>query len=434
MLRKVLLTLLMVAFLGSMAWAVEVNPGGQGDALIMGYYNARNALSYFRLVNTSDKGIVGKIRFREGKRSEEVLDFVVCLSPHDEFSMILVDGGEAAPAVLYKGTDMISDADTTTVPDNWTMVPLRYGATGAEDMVTMDDTKEGYVEFIALSAYSGLEKLTADECVDLAEKAPMTDNETYTFPDGFSVVVHDAPNAVMGEVEIVSYADSLPIFSYKATALADTAKNPLNTGGEDTATKGDSPLFDSILQNGIADLNEALEKTALYAMYDIRATLGASTDLLVIFPTKKETFLQAEEDFEKMFTENLNVDNETVDLAQYCVVVEYDVYDDAETPIDQEGGGDDFSPQIPGGPGNILCYEVNYITVGEMTDPILDTSLLGPAVQTDSFDFGWLKVSFVNDDNGTMPVLGYELQVWADGTLSRMLEMGYDANSDNATT
>ncbi len=415
MLRKVLLTLLMVAFLGSMAWAVEVNPGGKGDALIMGYYNARNALTYFRIVNTSDQGIVGKIRFREGKRSEEVLDFVVCLSPHDEFSMILVDGGETAPAVLYKGTDMISDADTTTVPDNWTMVPLHYSATGARPTVAMDDTKEGYVEFIALSAYSGIEDITSDQCKALAESGQVTIGDT-------TYTATDAPNAVMGAVEIVKYTDNLPIFSYKATALANTTASVQRSIPK--ATTNDTPLFNDVVDGGIPALNAALAKTALYAMYDIRSDLGASTDLLVLFPTKKETFAADFATFGNMYTEDYNADNET-DLAKYCVVVKYDVYDDAENTITQEV---DFSPSEV--QTNSLCYEVNYVSVGDMASPILDTSLAGVNVQTGSFTFGWLKVYFDNSmTNDEMPVLGYELQAWADGALSRMLEMSYDANA-----
>jgi len=409
MLRKVLLTFLMVAFLGSMAWAVEVNPGGQGDALIMGYYNARNALTYFRLVNTSDQGIVGKVRFREGKRSEEVLDFIVCLSKKDEFSMILVDGGPTAPAVLYKGTDMISDADTTTVPGGWTMVPLRYNGTGAASTVTMDDTKEGYVEFIALSSYTGVEKLTSDQCKEMAEYG------LTTLADGTKISADDAPNAVMGAVEIVKYTDNLPIFSYKATALKDTTTD---VQVSNPATQTDTPLFHSVIGD-IALLNDALAKTALYAMYDIRSDLGASSDLLVIFPTKKETAYQAANDFRDMY-DNVTVINKK-DLTQHCVVVKYEVYDDAENTITQEL---DFSPSEV--QTNKLCYEVNYITVGEMASPILDTSLAGPAVQVGSFDFGWLKVYFDNNWKDAMPVISYELQVWVDGALSRMLETSYD--------
>jgi len=414
MLRKVLLTLLMVAFLGSMAWAVEVNPGGKGDSLIMGYYNARKALTYFRIVNTSDLGIVGKVRFREGKRSEEVLDFIVCLSPHDEFSMILVDGGENAPAVLYKGTDMISDADTTTLPDNWTMTPLHYNATGAADTVTMDDTKEGYVEFLGFLAYSGevIEKLTSDQCEELVKKGSIEIAEE-------EVEAKDVPNEVMAFVEIVKYTDSLPILSYKATALMDTRSNPLTTSDP---LGFDIPDFDTVVDGGIPALNYALAKTALYGMYDIRRDLGASTDLLIVFPTKKSTF--AYDAFVDMYTiQNYSSSNET-DLSNYCVKVHYDVYDDAEDTIQEQL---DFSPYTV--QTNSLCYEVNYVPVGEMASPILETSLMGVNVQTGSFDFGWLKVYFENAlKNSEMPVLGYELQVWADGALSRMLEMGYDAN------
>jgi len=414
MLRKVLLTFLMVAFLGSMAWAVEVNPGGQGDALIMGYYNARNALTYFRLVNTSDQGIVGKVRFREGKRSEEVLDFIVCLSPHDEFSMILVGDDKTGPAVLYKGTDMISDADTTTVPGNWNKVYLRYGATGAAATVTADDTKEGYVEFIALSSYGLVEDLTSDQCKELAETG------STTLADGTNVTAADAPNAVIGAVEIVKYTDNLPIFSYKATALKDTT-TAVQTSFPATGT--DTPLFNDTVDGGIAALNEALNKTALYAMYDIRNDLGASTDLLVIFPTKKETAAADLATFNQMYTENFETDitDNVTDLSKHCVVVKYDVYDDAEDTIQQEL---DFSPYTV--QTNSLCYEVNYISVGNVATSILNSSLTAENVQTGSFDFGWLKVYFHNQLEGAMPVIGYELQVWGDGALSHMLEMSYD--------
>ena len=401
----------MVAFLGSMAWAVEVNPGGKGDSLIMGYYNARNALTYFRIVNTSDQGIVGKIRFREGKRSEEVLDFIVCLSPHDEFSMILVDGGTNAPAVLYKGTDMISDADTVTVPANWTMVPLRYNATGAAPTVAMDDTKEGYVEFIGLSAYN-IEEITSDQCKALAETGRVTIGDT-------TYTATDAPDSVMGSVEIVKYSDNLPIFSYKATALAGTTTS-VQTSFPATGT--DTPLFNDVVDGGIPALNAALAKTALYAMYDIRSDLGAATDVLVLFPTKKETYAADRPTFDNMFTEVASANS--TDLADYCVIVKYDVYDDAENTIQTEL---DFSPYTV--QTNSLCYEVNYVSVGGMATSILDTGLAATNVQTGSFDFGWLKVYFDNSmTQDEMPVLGYELQVWADGTLSRMLETSYDAN------
>ena len=53
---------------------VSVNPGGLGDGLIYGYYNTREALTFFRVVNTSTTDAVSKRRFRE-QRSAEILDF-----------------------------------------------------------------------------------------------------------------------------------------------------------------------------------------------------------------------------------------------------------------------------------------------------------------------------------------------------------------------
>ncbi len=418
MLRRVLLAFVMVTFLGSMAWAlVDVNPGGKGDALIMGYYNARNALSYFRVVNTSDMLVVAKMRFREGKRSEEVLDFVVCMSPYDEFSVLLQDGGPNAPAKLYRGKDMISDSDTVTVPGTWTEVSLRYAGTGAAATVTKDDTKEGYVEFIALSAVSGLEEITSAQCKDLAEKGYITIGD-----NTFTAV--DAPDVLFGSVEIVKLADALPIFSYKATALKGTSDAAITIAD---ATGKDTPLFDDILTGGIGDLNSVLAKSAFYAMYDLRSDLAAATDLVITFPTKKETF-GASGGYSPVFSNIWDVNNNpsgSYDLAKYCVTVKFDVYDDKEQTIAQEI---DFSPYEV--QTNALCYEVNYIPVGSGSAGILDTSLATVNIQTAGFDFGWVKVYFQNENDNYVPALGYELQSWVSTILSRMLEMSYDGNMD----
>jgi len=402
MVKRLLLMLLVVVFMAPAAMALDVNPGGKGDALIMGYYNARNALTYIRIVNTNPtKGIIGKLRFREGKNSEEVLDFVVCLSPGDEFSAILMDPGEGQPAVLYRGTDMISDSDTTTVPGNWTSVYLRYSATGAASTVDVEDTKEGYIEFIAYSAYSGVETLTSDECKDIVEGNSVE-----------GVTVEDASNDLMATVEIVKYTDNLPIFSYRATAIANTSDHVI-TGV--SATGADDPIFHGILSNNspaqtIEDLNAILNKSAFYGLYDLREDLGAKTDLVITFPTKKETAAYAPTAYEDYFTED------------GCVTVKFDVYDDQENTITQEI---DFSPYTV--QTNSLCYEVNYLMVGGVNS-ILDTDLNTVSIQTGDFDFGWLKVYFDNDKDDYVPALGYELQVWADGALSRMLELAYDAN------
>jgi hypothetical protein len=58
-----------------------------GDAALFQYYTAKGDWqTFFRLVNTSDKAIVVKLRYREAANSREVLDFEVALSPKDMWS------------------------------------------------------------------------------------------------------------------------------------------------------------------------------------------------------------------------------------------------------------------------------------------------------------------------------------------------------------
>jgi hypothetical protein len=76
------------------AEAVAVNPNGLGEALIYPYYtvnptrtlNAYNSL--LSVVNTGDSVLSVKVRFLEGKNSQEVLDFNLFLSPYDVWTEV----------------------------------------------------------------------------------------------------------------------------------------------------------------------------------------------------------------------------------------------------------------------------------------------------------------------------------------------------------
>ena len=70
------------------AQAVHINPDGIGEVLIYPYYTVREQElgqtdSLISVVNTTDTVKAVKVRFLEGKRSQEVLDFNLYLSPFD---------------------------------------------------------------------------------------------------------------------------------------------------------------------------------------------------------------------------------------------------------------------------------------------------------------------------------------------------------------
>ena len=57
-----------------------------GDAGIFQYYTVHsNWQTFFRIINTSDQAAAVKLRFHEAANSREVLDFIVFLSPRDEW-------------------------------------------------------------------------------------------------------------------------------------------------------------------------------------------------------------------------------------------------------------------------------------------------------------------------------------------------------------
>ena len=75
--------------------AVYVNPDGLGNALVYPYYTTRGGnVTLVSVVNTANVAKVVKVRFLEGKNSQEVLDFNLFLSPKDVWT------GGIAPATL----------------------------------------------------------------------------------------------------------------------------------------------------------------------------------------------------------------------------------------------------------------------------------------------------------------------------------------------
>src|ERR1700741_2836970 len=103
--------------LAATADAVQVNPNGLGQGLIYPYYtvnsdaagNAYNSL--LSVMNTDSSAKAVKIRFLEGRRSQEVLDFNVFLSKFDVWT--------ASITPSTTGGGMITTTDNScTIPAN----------------------------------------------------------------------------------------------------------------------------------------------------------------------------------------------------------------------------------------------------------------------------------------------------------------------------
>ena len=125
------------------AQAVSVNDGDMGQVLVFPYYNVNNGfITSFNITNTTDKYKAVKVRFRESKTSNDVLDFNVYMSPNDMWTMGLSADADG-------GVRLSSDDKTCTHPK----MPedgVAFRGAGIYDSVTNADEKEGYLEVIEM--------------------------------------------------------------------------------------------------------------------------------------------------------------------------------------------------------------------------------------------------------------------------------------------
>ena len=140
--------------------AVSIDPNGLGQVLIYPYYTvqsdaAGNAyVSLLSVVNTDSSAKAVKVRFLEGRRSVEVLDFNLFLSKFDVWTAAIT------PSITPTGGAMVTTTDKScTIPESKSTLQLGvnfknvlYTGDGGGD--GLDRTKEGYVEIIEMATYT----------------------------------------------------------------------------------------------------------------------------------------------------------------------------------------------------------------------------------------------------------------------------------------
>src|SRR5258705_6871367 len=140
--------------------AVNVNPGGLGQALIYPYYTVNSDAagntynSLLSVVNTTNSAKAVKVRFLEGKNSREVLDFNLFLSKYDVWTAAII------PSPTSGGGRVVSFDKSCTIPSNTFLAAgvdfVNFAYVGSNDDkggAGLDRTKEGYVEIIEMATY-----------------------------------------------------------------------------------------------------------------------------------------------------------------------------------------------------------------------------------------------------------------------------------------
>ncbi len=144
MFKKTKIAAALLAIVAGNAQAVNVNPEGTGQVLIFPYYNTNNNfVTAFSITNTTPLFKAVKVRFRESKDSNDVLDFNVYMSPYDVWTGTIRNN----PATNV--ANIITTDESCTYPDK-TFLQAGQDFLDVYSNVDSADLSEGYVEVIEM--------------------------------------------------------------------------------------------------------------------------------------------------------------------------------------------------------------------------------------------------------------------------------------------
>jgi len=354
------------------ATAATVDPGGKGDLLIYPLYIAGDGIqTNFYVTNTSDdQSVVAKVVLRSHKYSQEVLDFLIYLSPHDVFSATI--SYKDGKYVLTSTDDSFCTTDGVCASET---NPFEFELTEPCDGKADDSASYGYIEIIeAGSVGTDVTGKNTDGSVDKKDIVDAYWDNFANFKTGL-----DAADTLTGYAEVVfpgyDYA------AYPATAIKDY-------GNRDQLGVTLPTTLGKHSETSLGDLDSLLAKNSLV----VPVSENAIAIPVLTFPTKLSSC-----------PDNGNVtntgpffaggdDNTTYELTYYDLSENTTI---EKNPI--------VSP-VPKEEPNTLPEEVNIM------------------VYDFPFNAGWTKVKFTKVDNA--PVIGLVAEFTENGYT--FLPVAYD--------
>jgi hypothetical protein len=404
----------------SAAHAVHVNPDGLGQVLLYPYYTVQNNfVTAIHVVNTTDQAKAVKVRFLEGKNSEEVLDFNLYLSPFDVWT-----GSVVADAV--NGAKLVSN-DTSCI------APRQLSASGeafrnfefVSDPLSSDPNRraEGYVEIIDMGALTTAAQAAAvthtaagvpSNC-GIIQAADTAGTVTTTVPDG----------GLFGSGHLVSVEGGVRA-SYDPTAIDNFADAVLWTPAGDLQPSLEqaipfaeildgNQIVDFFAASGIDAVSAVLTQDEIFNEYAIDAGRLSQTDWVITFPTKWGYVNNADPSpFQRVW----NPGTAAAPVLQSCHDVAFTYYNREEATQTPAGG--DFSPKPPTSTFG-LCTEVNTLTLYKSGTSLADARLFGAvstaaALSINNFDAGWLKIRWAQEGDSALIPAGTGVLVDSNGT------------------
>jgi hypothetical protein len=402
-----------VAGFAGLANAVDLNPDGLGQVLIYPYYTVNKSQdTLFAVVNTTGVGKAVKVRFLEGYNSREVLDFNLFLSPFDVWTA-------AVSQVSDDGGAKLSTSDhscTYPVINNQPFFDLAYTGGSIAPFNVPDDgpqgidrTREGYMELISMgdivpgSALDGTtthnQTGTPNEGTPDCVTGILTSAATDLVPPTGGLF-GDAAIANVGEGTFFPYnADAIDGFTATTLFFGSSALEPSlqNANSLESALTARAYVFingslvTADYDLGIDAVSAVFMADNLFNEYLVSPGLGANTDWIVTFPTKRfyVDALAYTGTPRDPFVEDFGPPGES------NVAVGIDLYDREEGHTTSQEG---FSPPAGTRPSS-LPYEVNVISFLTDTGAGDPSGVFGSHLRPNVVpygQYGWMRLG-LND-------------------------------------
>jgi hypothetical protein len=425
------------------AQATSLSQDGTGQVLLYPYYTVRNGTdTLITVVNSTGRAKALKVRFLEGMNSKEVLDFNLYLSKYDVWTAAITRDGSGNPVLDVADKSCTAPLRVSGINGEH-QEPFRNAlltekgqlVAGGPTIVapgTIDRAKEGYLEIIemgdirvtsgtvltsstdatktigfaaAVTHVAGVPKDCA--AVELAWNngtfpAPATDFDTYTgglFGAGTLINVAEGTDYSYDPVVITNFASSPLAHSVPGTltpSLGDSNNTTgytslvISSGGTtqtDAWNTGTWAGQTSANSNGsAAAVSAVLMRQSVMNEYVINPAIGAGTDWVVNFPTRRFHISDnidakgADSDylpFRKTFIEDVNGQCEKITVGYYGPEEQ-----SVLTGIDVSPSSSSFYQ---------LCWEVNVITF-KSTNVLKSTNKYD--LTNIAYNSGWAQIGF----------------------------------------
>jgi hypothetical protein len=398
------------------AQAVHINADGLGQALVYPYYTARtttgtnNYVTALSVVNTTSSAKAVKVRFLEGKNSQEVLDFNLFLSAYDVWTAGVVPNGPRAGLFTADNSCTLPTVSASAINPT----PFRNGqfasdAAGGD----LDRTYEGYFEILEMnSIVSGTSLETAvthvaNSSAANASKPSCAGNNTALAALARNPAFQAPPSGgLFGGASLINVNEGTD-YSYDAVALDgwSTIVQYSEPGVVTPQIRDAFPAVSIVINNTTTGgqairtnwgIGAAAQRNAVSAVmmrsnvfneYTVEPLIKAATDWVVTMPTKQffVTATNATPPFQNNFTSKGSCD--TIDLIYYDR--------EEQTP----GSIIDFSPTTP--ESRSLCWEANVLTFtgngGAVTvSNVLQSKNVQNVALNNPWINGWANLSFPN--------------------------------------